>query len=87
MTKFLVMNKHQSDIYHDEIGLCAQNVDIIIGPQVNIVVEKVYVHDHFEGKRVLILTFYNFGTLTSILKPEINIFVIHGMVTVLNTCQ
>ena len=35
MTMLLVMNVNQIDICYDEIGLCAQNIDTILGSRIN----------------------------------------------------
>ena len=34
---------HQKDTCYDEIGLCVQNIDTILGTIVNIIIRRVYV--------------------------------------------
>ena len=35
MVKPVVKNEHKKGTCHDKIGLCAQNVDIVIGSTIN----------------------------------------------------
>lgn len=49
MARFVVKNQQQKDMCYDEIALCNQNIDIIIGSIVNII-GKVYA-SHRENKK------------------------------------
>lgn len=53
-----VKRRHQKDMCHDEIGLCARNLDTILGSIVNIIIVRAYVTTQRE--RSFTLTSYNF---------------------------
>lgn len=42
MTKLVLKNDHQNDTYHNEIGLCAHNINTIMDLLVD-TLERVYV--------------------------------------------
>lgn len=43
MTRFAVENGHQEDIFVNEIGLCAQNISIILGAKFVNTIGRAYV--------------------------------------------
>ena len=56
-----VKKRHQKDMWHDEIGLCAQYLDTILGSIVNVTIARAYVTTQRE--RFFTLTSYNFCKL------------------------
>lgn len=42
MAWFIVLNGHQKDIFYNGVGVCAQNIDTILGSIVNITIGRAY---------------------------------------------
>lgn len=63
MARF-VENKHQKGICHDEIGLCDQDIDTILGPIIN---NWEGLWHHLKRKKIFVLTSLNFCISTLIL--------------------
>lgn len=43
MAGLVVKNRHPKDTCHDEIQVCAQNIDTILGSVVHITIRRIYV--------------------------------------------
>ena len=59
---------HQKDVYYDEIGLCAQNVDVNLGSLVNTIGRCVIIQRHSDQKLISTYEAYNVCNSTSILE-------------------
>ena len=67
---FVVENRHKRNMYFEEIGICSQSIDIILGSIIN-TIWGAYV-------RILPLTSYNYCISALVLKLEMTVFVIQN---------
>lgn len=74
MARVTVKNGHPKSTRDDEIGVCAQRVDTILGLIVN-TVGKAYVMWKREGEFQTLISYY-LCILTLVLKLEVTIFLI-----------
>lgn len=61
------MNIYQNDVCHDETGVCAHNIDTILGSTTNTIGRTCYMES------------YNICISTLILNLEMTIYVIHHL--------
>lgn len=78
MTTLVIKNRNPKDTCHNEIGLCAQELWIIVSLIVNMIGRTIHPCDHLQSSRTFTLSSYNIDIFALVQRVEMTIFVIRN---------